>query len=165
MSEPGWEIEGGYRIDVFAEQDAVSGEDIIALWLREGGLSLGEAQRRLTEVLLVVSDARGQVVGVCTRYLHRNEQLRTDMWYVRGMVAAAHRRSSIGYWVSISSRDYLSRRFVSGEDRRGIGVVYEIENHFLKHVYPMGYWEPNDFIFIGETAAGQHVRVHYFPGA
>ncbi len=29
----------------------------------------------------------------------------------------------------------------------------------------MALWLPADFTFIGENAKGDHVRVHYFPGA
>jgi hypothetical protein len=50
-------------------------------------------------------------------------------------------------------------------DPRGIGIIYEVENEGLKRHFPLALWLPTEFTFIGENAKGDHVRVHYFPGA
>jgi hypothetical protein len=66
---------------------------------------------------------------------------------------------------AIDGRDHLERRFTSGEDTRGLGILYEIENELLKTYLNKGRWVPSDFTFIGENKRGDHVRVHYFDGA
>ena len=162
---PDWRLKPGYRVVPLAGQDAVKSDDVVGLWLREGVLSYAEAKRRLAEVLLVATDDSGSPVGVCTAYLQRHEQLRTDMWHFRLFVGAAHRQSAVASALSSEGCAHLGSRFVTGQDQRAIGIVYEIESEFLKRAFTMATWERVDFTFIGETAQGAHVRVHYFPGA
>ena len=114
--------------------------------------------------VLVVTMLDGELVGVSTAYLQRNSQLRMDLWHYRGFVAAAHRASDIALTQSLIGRDHLKARFVSGEDTRGAGIVYEIENEALKSINN-AIWLPTDYTFVGENERGDHVRVHYFPGA
>ena len=164
-AEQGWALPDGRRIDLFAEQDAVGGRDVVELWIAEAGLSRVEADRRVAEILLVATDRERRLIGVSTTYLERNRQLRADMWYLRVFVAAAHRRSQVGLELARISRDHLVRRFVDGSDRRGLGIIFEIENEMLKRSIPQAIWPRLRFAFIGETAHGSHVRVYYFPGA
>src|SRR5215218_4181010 len=105
------------RIVTFATQDEVAGADVVALWTREGALSLEEATRRVREVLLVAV-AGGGPVGVCTTYLGHDEQLRLPLWYFRTFVAAAHRRSDIAIRLLAATRDHLGARHAQGIDRR-----------------------------------------------
>jgi hypothetical protein len=152
------------RILPFATQDEVASADVVALWTREGALSLEEATRRVREVLLVAV-ADGEPAGVCTTYLQHNEQLLLPLWYFRTFVAAAHRRSDIAIKLLAASRDHLGARHAQGIDRRAAGVLIEVENEGLKQRFPEAYWHRVDFTFIGLNARGDHVYVHYFPGA
>jgi hypothetical protein len=165
MAEHGWPLPGGYRIDLFAEQDAVGVDDVIDLWTREGVLSVQEAQRRVGEVLLVATDADSRIAGISTMYLLRNEQLRMQLWYVRAFTAQAHRRSTVAVSLAVIGREHMQEQFLSGRDRRAGGLIYEVENEGLKAYFPDALWMPTDFLFIGENDRGAHVRVHYFPGA
>ena len=158
-------VDSGYRIEPFSEQDRVTGEDVVAFWTKEGALDLREAQRRVAEILLVASDRVGRPVGVSTTVLRRIDQLRADLWYARVFVGAAHRRSHLAIGLALGARDWLARRFASGEDRRAIGIVFEVESEVLKRFFPQAIWPRTEFAFIGETSTGSHVRVFYFPGA
>ncbi len=159
------QLAGGYRIDLFAEQDIVGAADIVAMWTREGALSGAEAQRRASEILLVATDRRGQPVGVSTTVLRHNDQLRAPLWYIRAFVATAHRQSKIALVLALTARDHLVGRFNRGEDRRGIGLIVEVENEGLRRHFSGALWQQTDFLFIGESDRGAHVRVHFFPGA
>ena len=159
--EPGSE----HRIEPFAEQERVTGEDVVAFWTREGALAAPEARRRVAEILLVASDGAGRPVGVCTTVLRRIDQRGAEVWSTRVFVGAAHRRSRVALGLGLAARDTLARRFASGEDRRAIGVVFEVESEILKRFFPEAVWPRTGFAFIGETPAGSHVRVFYFPGA
>jgi hypothetical protein len=163
--DAGWGPGEGYAIEPFAAQDAVSAADVVALWTSEGVLPPAEAERRVAEVLLVATDEQQRPVGISSAYLSYNDQLRAHLWYYRAFVAAAHRHSNIAVSLAVMGRDHLEQRFVRGEDRRGIGVIYEVENESLKQYFPRGRWMPTDFLFIGHNDRGDHVRVHYFPGA
>lgn len=165
VAEKSWPLDGGYRIDVFSQQSAVSTEAIIDIWTREGGLSTDEARRRIDEMMLVAVGPRGELAGISTSYLEFNHQLHAELWYVRAFVPAAHRKSRVAVSLAVIGRQHLVERYVSGEDPRGIGIIYEVEHEGLKRHFPLALWLPADFIFIGENAKGDHVRVHYFPGA
>jgi hypothetical protein len=158
-------VDSGYSIELFAEQQRVTGEDVVAFWTQEGALALPEAQRRVEEILLVASDRAGQPVGVCTTVLRRIDRLRADLWFTRVFVGAAHRQSHLAVGLALGARDRLARRFASGDDRRAIGIVFEVESEILKRFLPQAIWPRTEFAFIGETSGGSHVRVFYFPGA
>jgi hypothetical protein len=158
-------VGSGYRIEPFAEQERVTGEDVVAFWTREGALAAPEAQRRVAEILFVASDRSGRPVGVSTTVLHRIDQLRADLWYTRVFVGAAHRRSHLALGLALGVRERLARHFASGQDRRAIGIVFEVESEILKRYFPQAVWPRTQFAFIGETSTGSHVRVFYFRGA
>jgi hypothetical protein len=163
--EPEIPLEEGYRIERLADSDAVGPEDVIAVWGRGRVMPAAEAQRRVHEVVMVVvEDSRG-VVGVSTAYLERNAQLRMDLWYSRVFVASEQRGDKLSFLLARTTRDWLKQRFVSGEDTRGAGMLFEIEYEGFKTHYPEAFWEPTSFTFIGENQKGDHVRVHWFPGA
>src|SRR3954469_25022299 len=153
-----------YRTVPFDQQDEVSTEDVIELWTREGAMPEDEARRRVGEVVAVATKD-GRLVAVATAYLEHNAQLRMDLWYFRAFVASDHRTGRVGSSLAIVARDHLQQRFAGGGDMRASGIVYEVENEGLKQYGDFGYWSPTDSFFIGENDRGDHVRVHYFPGA
>jgi hypothetical protein len=104
------------------------------------------------------------LAGITTAYLAYNDQLHADMWHLRAFVPQAHRKSSIAVSLAVMGRRRLVERFVSGEEPRGLGVIFEVENEGLKRAFPKGLWWPSDVIFVGVSPRGAHVRVHYFPG-
>ncbi len=154
-----------YSVELFAEQAAAGPEDVIDLWSREGALDPAEAERRVSEVLVVAIDRERGLAGVSTTYLKWHEQLRAELWHTRVFVAAAHRQSGVAIELALAARDHLTHRYTSGEDRRGIGILFEVESEILKRFIPQAVWPHTKFVFIGENARGDHVRVFYFPGA
>jgi hypothetical protein len=157
-------LEERHRMEPFGSGE-VTADDVLALWAREGAVPEAEAKRRVHEVHLVATDREDGLVGISSAYLRRNEQLRMDLWYYRAFVARAHRMSSLAGALAVRGREILERRFVSGEDTRAGGIIYEVENPGLKRYFNKALWLPTDFTFIGENERGAHVRVHYFPGA
>lgn len=162
--EQGW-TPAGYRLEALEEQTTIGSDEIIEMWVAEAGLSRAEAERRASEVFLVAIDPGGSLAGLCTAYLARNDQLRADMWHYRTFVRGAHRKANLAVAMLIAARDHLIDRYVSGRDSRGLGIVFELEHEGLKQHLPKGLWRASDFLFIGENARDDHVRVHYFPGA
>lgn len=160
----GWQPGQGYRIAAFSEQTTVAAEDVVALWTSEGGLTQAEAERRLDELLLVGIAPDGSLAGISTAYLAPNAQLRGNLWYYRTFVPAGHRKTNVAVSLIQASRDRILERFTQGEDRRGLGFIFELENEGLKRRFPKGIWHESDVLFIGENAHGAHVRVRYFPG-
>ena len=165
VDEHGSALKGhGYRVSAFADQDAVGPADVIALWTSEAGLDAEEAKRRVDEVVAVGTDSDGRLVAVATAYLEHNEQVGLDLWYFRAFVSTEHRVSRVASALLMYARDHLEARWIGGHEMRASGIVLEVENELLKrHIdYPL--WPESDFIYIGENARGDHVRVHWFPG-
>jgi hypothetical protein len=164
-SDGGRLLPGGYRIELFAEQDDVSPGDVIELWTREADLTPEEAARRMSEILVVATDPERRLGGVSTAYLGRNEQLGADLWHIRIFVAEAHRQRHLAIDLARAASDTVLRRYVSGVDRRGIGMLYRIQSEVLRRALPDAVSRATKFAFIGEDADGSQVRVRYFPGA
>jgi hypothetical protein len=159
-------LEDRYRIVTLDETTEIGAEDVIRFWEREGAMPApNEARRRVGEVELVAVDRDGSVAGVSSLYLAHNAQLRMDLWHYRTFVGEAHRRSNLAAQLIFMNRDRLEERFVNGVDRRAGGLLFELEHEGMKAYFNKALWLPADFTFITENEFGDHVRVHYFPGA
>lgn len=155
-----------YRILPFGETTEVGPADVIGLWDCEGAVpDEDEAARRVGQVRLVATHRDDGVVGVSSLYLQRSEQLRMNLWHYRTYVAADHRMSSLAAQLIFRNRDEMEEHFVSGEDTRAPGLLFELEHQRMQHYFNKALWLPADFTFIGENEWGHHVRIHYFPGA
>lgn len=153
------------RIVVFDEQQEVGGEAVVRFWLAEQAMERDEAERRLDEVLLVAVDDAGAVVAVATRYLRDDERLGLPMWHGRVLVGREHRRTALSIRLALQLRLTSSERFVTGRDRRGHGILFDVESPILRRFGVEAHWLTG-WTFIGERASdGAHVRVHWFPGA
>jgi len=159
------QLHEGYRIEPFAEQSEVGRDDILELWRREEVIPEAEAEKRVHEVHLVGLHEDDGLVGISSAYLRRNEQLDLDLWYYRAYVSSAHRMSNVAVNLAVTGRELLQERFVSGQDVRGQGVVYVVENEGLKRHFDQALWIPAGVTFIGVNANDDHIRVWYFPGA
>lgn len=158
-------LDEGYRIVPLAETDAAAADDVLELWSRENAMPQQEARRRVHEVLMVGLEPSDRVAAVSTVYLQRNAQLGIDLWHYRTYVSKENRMANFAIRLLWATRDHLRERYESGVDLRGTGMLMEVENQFLQAYYNTGYWVLSDFWFIGESANGAHLRVHYFPGA
>ena len=165
MIEDRWILDEGYRVELFDEQDTIGPDDVLELWSREGAVPEIEAKRRLPEVHLVGITDEGELAGLSTARIRRNDQLHMDLWFYRAFVAKGHRMSNLAVTLALQGRDLLQERFVSGKDPRAAGIYYDVENEGLKRYFNEAVWYPLRFVFIGENPEGAHVRVWYFPGA
>ena len=155
----------GYRIEPLARSAAISTDDVLAFWAREGVLPPAEAQRRAQEVQLVATDPGDSVVGVSTAYLQRVGRLGMNLWHYRTFVGEARRESNLAGALILSNLELLEHRFTSGEDIRGPGMIFVLENEGLKRHLNQAVWPATGFAFIGENQRGDPIRVRYFEGA
>jgi hypothetical protein len=158
-------IDEGYELEPFTDQSRVTQEDVLELWRREDVIPETEAKKRVHEVHLVALHESDGLVGLSSAYLRRNDQLGLDLWYYRAYVSTAHRMSNVAVNLAVTGRDLLQERFVSGQDVRGQGIIYVVENEGLKRHFNDALWLPTGVTFIGVNAKDDHVRVRYFPGA
>jgi hypothetical protein len=154
-----------FRVEPLAESDSVSADDVIALWKREGVVADAAAERRIDQVHLVAVRDENELVGVSTIYLERSQRIPMDLWTYRTFVTAAHRESSLAAQMFLQNLETLERRFVSGEDTRGKGLLFELQNDQLMRTLNSAVWPLTGTTFIGENPMGAHIRVRYFSGA
>ena len=142
-----------------------TGEDVIALWEHEGVLPGPLARQRLQQVQLVAIAGESEVAGVSTAYLEHSPELHMDFWYYRTFVGSAHRHTNVARHLISTNRDLLESSFVSGEDTRAKGMIFELEHEGMRRHLNTALWAHSRFVFIGQNQRGWHVRVYYFPGA
>jgi len=162
--------EDDYRILPFEDAAGVSERDVVDLWLAETELDEAVATERVREIAFVALDGGGALVGVSTTYISHDRRLRTEIWHMRAFVAALHRESDIATRLVRATRQHLETRWVAGDDLRAPGILMEVENPILKQFANQAVWvrpetPEGQWMFIGENARGDHLRVYWFPGA
>jgi hypothetical protein len=154
-----------FRIEPLDESASVSPDDVLALWRREGVVADEAARRRIDQVHLVVVADNGDLVGISSIYLDQSKRLPMPLWAYRTFVASEHRQSMLAAHLYLQNLEVLERRFVSGEDTRAHGLIFELENDALMRSLNSAVWPLTGTTFIGENPIGAHVRVRYFRGA
>lgn len=165
MPQFGRELDGRYRIQLLSDPGSVGEAAVIELWTTRADMDDAEARKRVGEVLFVAVDEADEAVGVSTAYLAREEQLGMDLWHYRTYIAKGHRESNLGWLLMFHSRDHLERLFVSGEDTRGQGVFFALQNRAVQVTRNDAIWPTSRFAFVAEGKRGAHHRVNFFPGA
>jgi hypothetical protein len=153
-----------FTIAPYAEQDAVDEQAVIELWTGEGVLGLEEARRRVGELRLIATTETGELAGITTTYLAHHPHVDMTLWHLRAFVAAPYRRTALATLIAVETRAHHQRRWAEG-DRRGDGLVMEIENPLLRQAFPWAWWPQMDFLFVGFAPSGAPIYVHYFRGA
>lgn len=154
----------GYRIEPYTGRGEVDDAAIIEFWRREG-IDLREREgRRVYEVLFVGIHEGGELVAECSAYLQRDGRLGLDLWYLRVYTGREHRMSGLAAGLARAARRQLEARYVGGQDVRGAGLAFEIENAGLS-TRTHAVWPLTGAAFLGVTERGHQLRVNYFKGA
>jgi hypothetical protein len=161
----GRELDDRYRIQLLADPDSIGEQAVIDLWTANAALEEADVATRIGEVLFVAADEGERAVGVSTVYLAREAQLGMDLWHYRTYIAPGHRESNLGWLLMFRSQDHLRELFTSGEDTRGQGVFFALQNRPVQASRNRGMWRNSRFAFIAEGKRGAHHRVSFFPGA
>lgn len=154
----------GYHIEPFTAEGDTGEAAVIDFWRREG-IDLREREgRRVHEVLLVGVADDGELAAECSTYLQRDTRLGLDLWFLRVYTGHEHRMSSLGAGLARAAQKHLESLHASGEDTRGAGLAFEIENLGLS-TRAHAVWPLTGAAFLGLTERGHHLRVNYFKGA
>ncbi len=159
-----WQLGAGFRVALHDPEDEVAADAVLAFWELEDVLAPAERHRRVAEVLVVATDAAGEVAGVGTTYLDDATALGSPLWFYRTYVGRGQRRSAVGVELALAAREHLAARFAGG-DQRGIGMAWEVQNAALRAAWPDAVWPLVDMALVGRTLDGDDLRVWFFPGA
>lgn len=165
LAKRDYPLEDRFRIEPLAESESVTPDDVLALWTREGVVADAAARRRIDQVQLVAVADDSELVGVSSAFIEQKPRLRMDLWNYRTFVASGYRHSSVAARLLFGNLELLERRFVSGEDTRAQGILFELENEDVMRGLNAAVWPQTGYTFIGENTRGSHVRIRWFEGA
>lgn len=147
------------------EIDAGDADDLLAFWKRDDAIpDEAQAQARLKQVVLLARDGDGEIAGVCTALPMTPPQLGQPMYFWRAFVIPKWRSTRLVGTLLSKSCDLLAA-YARAHDYPSIGVLLELENERFRNVGRKAQWVHPRFAYIGKSARGLDVRVHYFKGA
>lgn len=143
-----------------ADADAIR-----AFWRDEGALA-DETQmnQRLPQVVLHACAADGAIAGVCTALPARPPLLDQPMYFWRCFVGARWRSTPL-VMALLKRSCVLLEDYAAAHDHPCIGILLELENARFRDKGRMAVWWNPRFTYIGRSARGLDLRVHYFKGA
>ena len=148
-------------------------EEVVNFWLAELPSSeLAATQERAHQLLVVARDPDGKIAGVSTALRMHVVQLGFDCFFYRTFIGQSHRvrgvrSTGLGWKILHKSYRLLNERFQQGDDPGVLGLYAEMENPSIMKCRNEAVWQEDgmNFVYIGKTQSGRHVRVWYFDGA
>ena len=140
-------------------------DDLLAFWQREGAIpDPQQARARLSQVVFLARDAKGEIAGVCTAMAINPPQLGQPMYFWRSFIAPPWRSTRLIGTFLEKSCEHLGD-YAREHGYPCIGVLLELENERFKKAGRKAEWVHPRFAYIGKSPRGLDVRVHYFRGA
>ena len=88
------------------DTSALSGQ-VLDIWRRNGGPAGEEARGRLAQLVFVVRNEGGDIVGISTAFRAHVKQLRNYFFALRLMLIPAYRIPGLTSRLLVSTRDFL----------------------------------------------------------
>jgi hypothetical protein len=143
--------------------DESKGADVLAFWSERGALSEMTAGQRLAEVICVLRDSAGSVVGVNSASERRIPLFGTRrLWVYRTLLADG---ASDSYMRMLAAaRSALEAEFdPDGDDPLGLCVF--ISDTEVMRSHPEAIWPDSGMLHAGYLPDGRQIRIGYFEGA
>lgn len=138
---------------------------VLEIWNRHGGPMAGKADERLQQLVFVVKNEAGDVVGMSTAFKAYVKQLRNYFYAFRLMLVPGYRIPGLTSKLLISTRDFLESIHASDSNDQAIGLITLVENKPIKENRNEAIWPASKMVYIGNTKEGNPIRVYYFKGA
>ena len=140
--------------------------EIVTIWKQfNPGLEEAKADERLNQIVYVVKNEFGQVVGISTAFKAYIKQLRNHLYAFRLIILPEYRIPGMSSKLTVMTRDFLESIYKSDERDRCIGIVTLVENEELKKTRNEAVWKASGLTYIGNSGNGSHIRVYYFKDA
>lgn len=140
-------------------------DDVLSFWKRHGGPVGDVAEQRLKQLVYVVRNESGAVVGASTAFKGYVKQLRNHFFIFRLMIAPESRIPGLTSRLLVSTREYLELIHQQEGQDIPIGLLTVVQNEKLKKFRNEAIWPASKMVYIGNTPEGHHIRVYYFKGA
>jgi hypothetical protein len=151
---------------VWQTKDEALKQEITAFWIKEGAMAnSAAAAQRLPQVIFLAREENGTIAAVSSIYEQYNEQLKNSFYYMRTFIPTRFQETNIAPQLIIHIRDYLNESFVSGSQRKNIGLILEVQDPVLQKKHNDAIWPESGMVYVGKNAQGAHQRVVYFSDA
>jgi hypothetical protein len=140
-------------------------KQVVNIWVRHRGPRGPEAEERLKQVVYVVKNDRGDVVGLSTAFKSYVKQLRNHFFVFRLSVIPEYRVPGLTSKLLVLTRDFLESIHLAETADVPIGLITLVENEALKQHRNEAIWPASKMVYIGNSKEGHHIRVYYFAGA
>ena len=140
-------------------------EDVIRIWTEHMRFSAEEIDDRLSQVVVVMKNPAGRVVGVSTAYKTYIHQLRNYLFACRLLIVPEYRRENLAPSLLVLTRDFLESVYDQDAVNPAIGVITLVENEYVRRTRTDAIWTASKMVYIGNSKQGHPIRVYYFKGA
>ena len=151
--------------NVWGKDIAHINAEIRKIWEDHGGPVGAKADARLRQLVFVVKDSNGRVIGISTAFKAYIPRLRNHFYAIRLMLVPESRVPGLSSKLLVSTRDFFESIHAGEETDRAIGIITMVENAQLKEHRNEAVWPASGMVYIGNSAEGHHIRVYYFKGA
>jgi hypothetical protein len=139
-------------------------ESVLDLWKHHHGPVGGNAEQRLRQLVFVIRNERGEVVGMSTAFKAYVKQLRNYFYACRLMLVPDYRIPGLTSKLLVSTRDFLESLHPDEPVNPAIGLITLVENARIKENRNEAIWPASGMVYIGNSKEGHHIRVYYFKG-
>jgi hypothetical protein len=140
-------------------------ESVLDLWKQHRGPVGENAEQRLHQLVFVIRNEGGEVVGMSTAFKAYVKQLRNYFYACRLMLAPEYRIPGLTSKLLVSTRDFLESIHRDEVANPAIGLITLVENERIKENRNEAIWPASGMVYIGNSKEGHHIRVYYFKGA
>lgn len=140
-------------------------EAVMKLWLSNfPAMPQHIFQERLDQLVFVVRNQNGNVVGVSTAYKVYIKHLKNYMYSFRCFLDPLHRIPGLTTKLIVSTRDLLEEIYQTDgpENERCIGMITLVENERILKYRKEAIWPGSGMVYIGNSPKGNHLRAYYF---
>lgn len=141
------------------------GANVIALWTESARLSVAEAERRLQELVLVLTYKTGAVIGVSTAAKTHFPQIHNYVYAYRCFIHPEFRAPALDTQMIVRTKNHLQGLSMNDNENKCVGIMVVVQNEILKSQWKQAVWQGADMIYVGNTPKGHHIRIGYFKGA
>lgn len=140
-------------------------EKVLSFWEDHGGPVGSAASERIGQLVFVLRNASGEVVGASTALKIYVKQLRHYLFAFRMMIRPDYRIPGLASRLLVSTRDFLESIHKDEAQDIPIGLITVVQNERIRKFRNEAIWPASKMVYIGNTPAGHHIRVYYFRDA
>lgn len=140
-------------------------DELLTFWVESGFLSAEAAERRVSEVVILVRNESKVIVGVSTAYKSFVKQLGNHFYIFRCAIKVEDRHPGLTSALLVKTRDFLESIHDDDSDHTCKGLLTVVENPRINETRREAVWPASQMVYIGSTKDGKQVRVYYFKNA